>query len=247
MNENTVTEGNNEENIIIEENGAENIIAAENDAEKTTQSDKEISEKCKKNGGKNETDYGFIGTVYDAVSVIVASIMIIAVVFTFCFRLVGVDGPSMNDTLSTGDWLIVTPLYTEPEYGQIVISTKKTAAEGNLVKRVIAVAGDKVTVTDEGKVIVNGKELIENYAINNGRRYGNLSYPVTVPDDCVMLMGDNRPVSWDSRFTDIGFAETEYLMGVARIRVAETDRSTGKIKLTKDRNIYANFDKNAND
>ena len=103
MNENTVTEGNNEENIIIEENGAENIIAAENDAEKTTQSDKEISEKCKKNGGKNETDYGFIGTVYDAVSVIVASIMIIAVVFTFCFRLVGVDGPSMNDTLSTGD------------------------------------------------------------------------------------------------------------------------------------------------
>ena len=54
MNENTVTEGNNEENIIIEENGAENIIAAENDAEKTTQSDKEISEKAKRTAAKTK-------------------------------------------------------------------------------------------------------------------------------------------------------------------------------------------------
>lgn len=212
---------------------------------------KTIKANTKKRRHKNENkddkeDYGLIGTVYDAVSVIVASMIIISVVFTFCFRLVGVDGPSMNNTLSTGDWLIVTPFYTDPKYGQIVISTKETAAEGNLVKRIIAVAGDEVNITDDGKVFVNGKELNETYIITDGQRHGDLTYPVTVPDDCVMLMGDNRPVSWDSRYSDIGFAETEYLMGKAQFRIAVTDPLTGKVSFAKERNIYANFDADAN-
>lgn len=212
---------------------------------------KAVEANTKKRRNKNENkddkeDYGLIGTVYDAVSVIVASMIIISVVFTFCFRLVGVDGPSMNNTLSTGDWLIVTPFYTDPKYGQIVISTKETAAEGNLVKRIIAVAGDEVNITDDGKVFVNGKELNETYIITDGQRHGDLTYPVTVPDDCVMLMGDNRPVSWDSRYSNIGFAETEYLMGKAQFRIAVTDPLTGKVSFAKERNIYANFDADAN-
>lgn len=210
----------------------------------------ETTEKAgrKQKNGKNqdkEKSYGIVGTVYDAVSVIVASMIIISIVFTFCFRLVGVHGPSMNNTLSTGDWLIVTPLYSDPEYGQIVISTKKTAADGNLVKRIIAVAGDEVDIKTDGRVFVNGRELNEPYIISDGTRHGDLSYPLVVPEDCVMLMGDNRPVSWDSRYSEIGFAETEYLMGKAQIRIAVTD-ATGKLAFAKDRDIYANFDKNAN-
>lgn len=221
----------------------EQAVSTEETAAKTEET---ASVKNTKFGAKSRKkkddgeDYGFFGTVYDAVSVIVASMIIISVVFTFCFRLVGVDGPSMNNTLTNGDWLIVTPYYTEPKYKDIVISTKKTAAEGNLVKRVIAVAGDVVDIKDDGTVIVNGEELDEPYAISDGSAHGNLSYPVTVPEDCVMLMGDNRPVSWDSRYTDIGFAETEYLMGKARLRIAVTDALTGKVKLTKNTDIYSN-------
>ncbi len=199
--------------------------------------------KKKKKKEKDEEDYGFTGTLYDTVSIIISAIMIIAVVFSFGFRLVGVDGPSMDNTLQDGDWLIVTPYYTEPQYGDIVISTKKTAAQGSLVKRVIAVAGDVVTLTDEGKVIVNGEELNETYIIDDGKFHGDLEYPVTVPDGCVMLMGDNRPVSWDSRYSDIGFAEVDYLMGKAQIRIAETDDTTGKLKIAENFNIYSNFNK----
>ena len=172
---------------------------------------------------------GVIGVCYDAVSIIVTSIMIIAVVFTFCFRLVGVDGSSMLNTLQTDDWLLVTPYYSEPQYGDIVISTKETAASGSLVKRVIAVAGDEVYVDEEDNVFVNGEKINDSYALKDGRRRGNLTYPVTVPEDCVMLMGDNRIVSWDSRYTEIGFAETEHLLGKAQLR------------LSPKWNIYANF------
>lgn len=174
----------------------------------------------------------FTESLYEAVSVVITAIMIIAVVFTFGFRLVGVNGGSMNNTLTDGDWLLVTPYYGEPKYGDIVISTKDTAAEHTLVKRVIAVAGDEVVVDETDTVYVNGQKLDEdNYTINNGKQHGNLSYPITVPEDCVMLMGDNRPGSWDSRFEEIGFAETEFLLGKAQFR------------LGKNADIYENFKK----
>ena len=178
-----------------------------------------------------EKNGGFISTtIYESVSILVSSIFMIALVFTFGFRLVGVDGTSMDNTLSDGDWLIVTPYYDEPEYGDIVISTKKTSAHGNLVKRVIAVAGDEVYIDENGVVSVNGVELDESsYTIPCYDRKGDLEYPIVVPEGCVMLMGDNRPVSWDSRYSDIGFAETDYLLGKAQIR------------LGKNANIYSNF------
>lgn len=173
--------------------------------------------------------FSLAGILYDAVSVVISSIVIISIVFTFGFRLVGVNGTSMLDTLKSDDWLLVTPYYGEPKYGDIVISTKETAAEGSLVKRVIAVAGDEVMIDEQDNVFVNGEKINDSYAIKDGVRRGDRSYPITVPEDCVMLMGDNRVVSWDSRYTNIGFAETEHLLGKAQLR------------LSKDYNIYANF------
>ena len=179
---------------------------------------------------KQEEAGTLVSAMYEGVSIVVSAIMIIALVFTFAFRLVGVSGSSMNNTLTDGDWLLVTPYYTEPQYGDIVISTKETAAEGSLVKRVIAVAGDVVEVDEHDNVTVNGVALKEDsYTLKDGGRHGNLTYPVTVPEGCVMLMGDNRCGSWDSRFAEIGFAEDDYLLGKARLR------------LSRDYDIYANF------
>ena len=183
---------------------------------------------------EDKRNYGFDGIVFDAVSIIITAIALLAIVFTFGFRMVGVNGTSMDDTLSHGDWLIVTPYYDEPQYGDIVISTKETAAEGALVKRVIAVAGDEVFIDTDDSVYINGVKLDETYALTqNTYGRGDRTYPLTVPEGCVMLMGDNRTVSWDSRYTNIGFIEKDFLLGKARIRVGA------------DWNIYANFTHNA--
>ena len=172
-----------------------------------------------------------VGALYEGVSIVVSAIMIIAVVFTFAFRLVGVQGSSMNDTLQDGDWVLVTPYYTEPKYGDIVIGTKETAAEKTLIKRVIAVSGDEVIVDEHDDVTVNGVALKEDaYTLKNGERHGNLTYPVTVPEGCVMMMGDNRLGSWDSRFSEIGFQEYDYLLGKVQFR------------LSKDFNVYKTFE-----
>ena len=178
---------------------------------------------------QEQPSYGFIGVLFEATSVVITSIVMIAVVFTFGFRMVGVDGTSMNNTLATGDWLLVTPYYSEPKYGDIVISTKITQNEGSLVKRVIGTEGDEVNIDDAENVYVNGVLLDDaSYTLKGGQR-GDRTYPVTVPEDCVMLMGDNRVVSWDSRYEAIGFIDKEYLLGKAQLR------------LSKDWNIYSNF------
>ena len=179
---------------------------------------------------KKESTGTVTGALYEGVSIIVSSIMIIAVLFTFAFRLVQVVGSSMNDTLTDGDWVLVTPYYTEPKYGDIVIGTKETAAEKTLIKRVIAVGGDEVIVDEYDDVTVNGVALQEDaYTLKNGERHGNLTYPVTVPEGCVMMMGDNRCGSWDSRFSEIGFQEYDYLLGKVQLR------------LSKNFNVYATF------
>ncbi len=184
----------------------------------------------KDNKQEDRRNYGVAGVLYDTASILITAVTLLALVFTFGFRMVGVDGPSMNNTLSTEDWLLVTAYYGSPQYGDIVICTKETAARGAIVKRVIARGGDEVNITPDNSVYVNGVKLDETYALTeNTYGRGDRTYPLTVPEGCVMLMGDNRDVSWDSRYTAIGFIEEDHLLGKAQLR------------LSKDWNIYTNF------
>ena len=187
----------------------------------------------KTNSKENSKEKGsFASSIYEGLSVVISAIFIIALVFTFGFRLVGVSGSSMVNTLSDGDWLIVTPYYSEPEYGDIVISTHRLETMGPIVKRVIATEGDEVYIDESGNVFVNGEALDESsYTVPISRRYGDLTYPVTVPEGHVMLMGDNRPLSSDSRYSYVGFAPVDALLGKAQFR------------LMGERDIYHNFDK----
>ena len=174
----------------------------------------------------------FNGIFFEIVSVLVPAIAVIAILFTFCFRMVGVHGDSMVDTLHDGDWLLVVPYYTEPAYGDIIISTQANSANENIVKRVIAVEGDTVERMADGTMVVNGEALDESGYINStvaGNLRGDVEFPLTVPEDCVFVCGDNRPISLDGRYTGIGFITQEYLLGKAVCRVG------------KDWRIYDNF------
>lgn len=71
--------------------------------------------------------------------------------------------------------------------------------EGYLIKRVIGLGNDNVACCDEdGKMTVNGKALDENYTPNTGSA-SDIEFDVTVPQNGVWVMGDNRNHSADSR------------------------------------------------
>ncbi|MCR5042329.1 MAG: signal peptidase I [Clostridia bacterium] len=162
-----------------------------------------------------------VSFLYDTVGIVISAIAVIMVLFTFAFRIVGVSGSSMVDTLHDNDWLIVTPYYSEPKPLDIVIITQPNFFNEPLVKRIIATEGDVVDIDhDKGIVYVNGEALDEPYTNTLTTEYVTDEYewPVTVPEGCVLCMGDNRNGSTDSRSKLVGMIDKNYLLGCARMR-----------------------------
>lgn len=173
-------------------------------------------EKSGENGKKK-----FYLTVYDLVSTVMGSFVIIALVFTFAFRLVGVDGESMTNTLQHGDWLL-TCNKTEYVQGDIVVVTAETYFQKPLIKRVIAVGGQTVDIDyDTATVYVDGEALDEpyvkeDYLIMKGEYR---EFPYEVPEGYLFCMGDNRNGSSDSRSDLVGPIDERQILGKAFIRV----------------------------
>ncbi len=159
-------------------------------------------------------------TVVEFISIIATSIVAIMLIFTFAFRIVGVSGPSMMNTLINGDWLIVSAFITEPERGDIVIITQPNSFNEPIVKRVIAVGGDTIDIDfDKATVSINGKVINEPYlgspTTNDEHAW---QYPLTLKEGQVFVMGDNRQHSSDSRSPDIGLIDENYILGQVLLR-----------------------------
>ena len=141
------------------------------------------------------------------------------VVFLLVFRVVVVEGSSMNKTLLEGDYLLLlnNTLYGEPEQGDIVVISKDSYDNGTpIVKRVIATEGQIVDIDfTSGTVYVDGVSLIEPYLNTSTNVNGGMEFPLEVSEGCVFVMGDNRNVSKDSRYMEIGLIDTREILGKA--------------------------------
>ena len=135
-------------------------------------------------------------------------LMAIMLVFLLFFRIIVVSGDSMYSTLLDGDYLLLLGnlFYQEPDHGDIVVISKKSFDDGKpIVKRVIATEGQNVDIDFENAVVyVDGVALDEPY-INSPTSFNEGTvFPLTVAEDCIFVLGDNRGVSRDSRDPVIG-------------------------------------------
>jgi len=172
---------------------------------------------------------------------ILLAVVIALLIRGFIFEPVIVQGESMENTLHTGQRLIVYKLgyyLFHPERGDIIVLQYQEGIinripllkdlpfvrqafpaiqEVDYIKRVIGIPGDKIDLKD-GHVYRNGKMLDE--AFIKGETYGEgMEMPVIVPPDSVFVMGDNRENSRDSRSTDVGFVEFKKIKGKAVFRI----------------------------
>lgn len=154
-------------------------------------------------------------TIYDWLNSIIVAFVVVIILLSFLFRLIDVDGTSMEPTLINTDKVIVSELFYQPKNGDIVVISHGEQYEKPLVKRVIATGGQKLRIDfDKNEVYVNDKLLNEDYIQGKTIR-GNAEIPEVVPEGKVFVMGDNRSVSLDSRYHDVGLIDEDIIIGKA--------------------------------
>ena len=142
----------------------------------------------------------------------------LVLLFTFVIRLIGVDGHSMVPTLQDGDRLLVlnSMLDDDYRYGDIVVLRKDTFLKDPIVKRVIATEGQTVDIDfSTGSVYVDDALLKENYINELTFLEEGTEFPLTVPENSIFVMGDNRNHSSDSRDSRLGTVDNRYVIGKA--------------------------------
>jgi signal peptidase I len=144
---------------------------------------------------------------------------------SFLLQVVDVRQSSMETTLEEGDRILLSKVdyrFQTPRRGEIIVFRPpapacpfESAPCVPFVKRVIGVAGDRIELID-GKVYLNGAVLVERYARQPTTPEGDsVTYPFVVPADSVFVLGDNRPVSGDSRAW--GAVSRERILGKAYV------------------------------
>ena len=143
----------------------------------------------------------------------------ILLVLLLLFRIVIVSGPSMNNTLLDGDYLLLLSnnLYPNPKHGDIIVASKDDFKDGEpIIKRVIATEGQTVDIDfAAGIVYVDGIALQEDYTLTPTNLAEGIAFPITVDEGCLFVMGDNRNESKDSRNPEIGLVDKREVLGKA--------------------------------
>lgn len=172
------------------------------------------SEKVLQDDARNQTDESALeeeeGGFWWWVKPVIGAVVVVLIIRIFIMEMFKVPSGSMEETIMTGDMVLtekVTPHFTDPEQGDVVLFTNPAMDGTVLVKRVIATAGQTVDLKD-GVVYVDGEALDEPYTLDKPSYpldthlpgQPAVFYPVIIPENSVWVMGDNRINSRDSRY-----------------------------------------------
>ena len=145
--------------------------------------------------------------------IIVAAIAVL--IATLVLPVLQISGDSMVPTLNSGE---------------IVVLLKSSSLEGGdlcgfsysnkiLIKRVIGLPGDMISIDENGNVSINGEALEEPYISEKALGECDIEFPFSVPENAYFLMGDRRETSIDSRSTVIGCIEKEQIIGKLFLKI----------------------------
>ena len=168
---------------------------------------------------------------------IIIAIIIAMFIRTFIIQAFKIPSGSMLETLQIGDQILVNKFVygvkipftgktlipvKDPEKGEIVVFKYPEDPTKDFIKRVVATEGDTLEIKNK-QLYVNGKHITkEPYAVYKDSRIfpGKLTtrdnlHKITVPENKIFVMGDNRDNSHDSRFW--GFVDLAAVRGEAFI------------------------------
>lgn len=197
-----------------------------------------------KNNDREEKNKSFFRGILETIKVIVMALFLSALIVQVV-RPTRVSGLSMYPSLNDRDYLIVNRIsrFSQLDRGDIVIFDTDLPVQNpietesiiqktvdfvlqdnrngkDLVKRVIGVPGDKIKIKN-GVVTVNGEKISEPYVSKGNITEGEID--TIVPEGHYFVMGDNRKVSFDSRYQKVGMIPQSKIIGTVLFRVLPFD------------------------
>lgn len=180
----------------------------------------------------------FETTIYRAIGVyLLHSICIVLISWsmrTYVFQVFKIPAGSMRPTLEIGDHFIANKLiyqFNKPEHGDIIIFPFPKKPQQLYIKRVVGISGDNVEMRTN-KVYLNGKEIKEKFTTSSRANVGSSEHetfgPITVPENALFVLGDNRDHSYDSRFW--GFVDVNTVIGKAQSIYWSYDRERRSVR-----------------
>ena len=152
--------------------------------------------------------------------------LVIAAVVLFCIaalvalgglvfvndKKVQMDGPSMEPTFSDGDILRLDSDLSELERGDVIVYERDAVL---FIKRIIGLPGESIEFREQG-VYVEGELLKESYLSALAATYAFENSEYTTAEDEYFVLGDNRPVSLDSRMERHGMVSKDEIVGIVK-------------------------------
>ncbi len=148
-----------------------------------------------------------VGSLFlDFFEITIICTAVFAIVYFFVGQLLKVTGDSMFPTLKNNEQIVAEKLsikWQDPKRGEIMVFKHPSEPSRLLIKRVIAVPGDILSLS-QGKVFLNGEQLEEPYlqpnVVTKGGTIIEVGNKYSVPTGEYVFFGDNREQSSDSRF-----------------------------------------------
>ncbi|MDM8517677.1 signal peptidase I [Desulfobacterales bacterium HSG16] len=170
------------------------------------------------------------------IEAVLVAILLALFIRTFMVQAFKIPSGSMKETLQIGDHILVNKFaygvkipylgiklmpVSKPANDDIVVFKFPEDPNKDFIKRVIGIAGDVVEIINK-QLYLNGKPITRDFAvfkdssiIQRNRNPRDNFGPITVPENCLFVMGDNRDHSYDSRFWK--FVELDAVKGKAFI------------------------------
>jgi len=208
--------------------------------EKKKETDPSRQDNADRQGGKSR--------LRENIEAIALAIILALFIRTFVFQAFKIPSKSMLETLQVGDHILVNKFIygikipftdktlipiSEPDRGDIIVFKFPLNPSIDFIKRVVAVAGDKIEIRNKD-VYVNDILQDEKSAIRTASDFNlkrDYLAPQIVPDHSLFVMGDNRDNSQDSRYW--GFVDLSIVKGKAFVIYWSWNKEEPLLKLER--------------
>lgn len=157
----------------------------------------------------------FTRTFVSTISVLLVVAAIAVLLSTLLFPVVQVSGDSMEPTFTNGDILVLIKT-KKIDHGDLCCASWQNKT---LLKRVIGMPGESISIEQNGDVYVEGQLLDEPYVAEKNVGKCELEFPYKIPDNKYFFLGDQRENSSDSRNSAVGCISEDQIIGKVLFKI----------------------------